>query len=390
MTRTAVDLVVVGSAPGPGAAAEFHQGYALLREAVPAGTPWLEFAPGTDLRTAALDQAHARGLPGSARVLLLTHAQLLVTRGVVDRLLDALDSCAPASAIFAYHNGFPPSPQPDYCTLRGMERYLDRLEMSALQPDTGSQPRLVTLTTVDGLAAPGPSYWLASAYAHDFSGYQQARREDVVALVPPHTRRLLDVGGGEGGFLHAAQQALGCETHLAEASADACARAAPLVDHVWPGDFFAQSFIAPTGSAPLRFDAIAFLDVLEHVQAPNDWLVHARSLLTPQGVVLASIPNVAHWGVMADLLEGRWDYCPLGIHCVTHLRFFTEHSVRALFTEAGYAIDRMDRVLVPCPPAWAEHWKATPGLAVEPAQWDVYAFLVRARATASVECRAPR
>ena len=381
MTRQAVELVVVGSAPGPGAAAEFHQGYALLRDAVPAGTPWHEAAPGADLRAAALEQAHARNLAGSARVLLLAHAQLLVTRGVVERLLDALDHHSAASAMHAYHNGFPPPLLPDYCTLRGMERYLGRLEMS-LQPDTGGQAPLVTLTTLSALAAPGPSYWLANAYAHDFSGYQQARREDVVALLPSHTHRLLDVGGGDGGFLHAAQQALGCETHLSEASTDACARAAAQVDYVWPGDFFTQGFGSAIGAPPLRFDVITFLDVLEHVEAPSTWLTHARSFLAPGGVVLASIPNVAHWGVVADLLEGRWDYCPLGIHCITHLRFFTEHSVRVLFAKAGYAIDRVDPVLVPCPPTWAQHWGATPGLAVQPAQWDVYAFLVRARVAA--------
>jgi 2-polyprenyl-3-methyl-5-hydroxy-6-metoxy-1,4-benzoquinol methylase len=386
MKRHAVDLVVVGNAPGEGASAEFHYGYAMLRRAVAAGTPWHVAGDGTNLRDAAHAQATALGLQGTARILLLAHGELLLTRGVVERLSLALDGLPTASAVHAYHNGHaPPAHAPDYCTLRGMERYLDRLEAVTLRAELGGPAPLATLTTLAALDAPGPAYWLGSAYAHDFSGYQQARREDVVALLPRGTRRLLDVGGGEGGFLQAAQEALGCETHLAEASADACARAAAVVDHVWQGDFFAQGFVGQRGGprsfAPLRFDAITFLDVLEHVETPSDWLARARGLLAPGGSVLASIPNAAHWGVVADLLEGRWDYSPLGIHCITHLRFFTEQSVRALFADAGFSIDRIEPVPVPCPPDWAAHWAATPGLSVQRKQWDTYAFLVRARAT---------
>jgi hypothetical protein len=102
-------------------------------------------------------------------------------------------------------------------------------------------------------------------------------------------------------------------------------------------------------------------------------------------VVLASIPNVGHWSIVADLLEGRWDYVPAGIHCVTHVRFFTEQSVRNLFDRAGFAIARIERVIVPANPAWLAQWQIACqaiGLKMDAPSLDAYAFLIVAKATA--------
>jgi hypothetical protein len=53
------------------------------------------------------------------------------------------------------------------------------------------------------------------------------------------------------------------------------------------------------------------------------------------------------------LLEGRWDYVPAGIHCITHLRFFTRGGIESLFAGAGLRIERCTATLAP-PPAWFE------------------------------------
>jgi len=84
----------------------------------------------------------------------------------------------------------------------------------------------------------------------------------------------------------------------------------------------------PRGAA---FDGVVFKDVLEHVADPAALLRDARSLLRPGGRVIASIPNVAHWTVRLRLLFGHFDYTPTGLLDATHLRFFMEASVRALF-----------------------------------------------------------
>jgi methionine biosynthesis protein MetW len=99
-----------------------------------------------------------------------------------------------------------------------------------------------------------------------------------------------------------------------------------------------------------KFDVVLFADVLEHLPAPNTALQLVRQALKPEGVVVASIPNIAHWSVRFNLMLGRFDYQPYGIMDATHLRWFTEESVRCLFEMSGYHIEKISHtagVLLP-------------------------------------------
>lgn len=86
------------------------------------------------------------------------------------------------------------------------------------------------------------------------------------------------------------------------------------------------------------FDVIIFSDVLEHVAAPAALLDLAKTGLAPGGVVVASVPNVAHWTVRVQLLFGKFDYTQSGIMDATHLRWFTQKSIRRLFEHAGMRV----------------------------------------------------
>ena len=95
------------------------------------------------------------------------------------------------------------------------------------------------------------------------------------------------------------------------------------------------------------FDAVSFLDVLEHLTDPLVALKAARQLLTPDGVLLVSVPNVGHWPVVRDLMAGRFDYLPVGILCETHLRFFTADNLKELLESAGFALVELRRYAPP-------------------------------------------
>lgn len=87
-----------------------------------------------------------------------------------------------------------------------------------------------------------------------------------------------------------------------------------------------------------QFDAIIAGDVLEHLTQPEPVLAWMRSHLAPEGHMIISLPNVAHWSVRRNLLRGRWELTDLGIMDRTHLRWYTRHSAETMFRSAGLTV----------------------------------------------------
>ena len=88
------------------------------------------------------------------------------------------------------------------------------------------------------------------------------------------------------------------------------------------------------------FDVVVAADVIEHVRRPEDILDQLHGLLAPGGVVVASIPNFAHWYPRLRVMAGRFDYDRRGILDNTHLRFFTHRSFERLAQERGWRVAR--------------------------------------------------
>ncbi len=267
-----------------------------------------------------------------------------------------------------------------YATLRGMERYVDLHEVQAMPAEVHEGAK-AGLGLVAGwrrrLAGEAAVVRVAGAWVHDASGFFASAREEVLPMVPTGLGSILDVGGGEGGFLVAVKarepQARTQLVELTEVAASV-ARTRAGVDAVWVGDFADWQPVD-------RYDCISFLDVLEHMHDPERALRHARGLLAADGCVVMSIPNVGHWSVVADLLEGRWDWAPAGIHCYTHVRFFTRQTVEDMLHRVGLEVQAWMPTKVPCQPQWLAQWQ-TPGLCVDTDALDVYAYVVRAVARA--------
>lgn len=362
-----IDWVIVRSA-APARAAEFEFAISELRRQLPADTRWLFGAEADQV----LNDERA---DPEALVLILAHPWLSLERRCLDRLERALlqgyDSVEACDSRYAL-----PMAPGGYATQRGMERFVDAYDFHVEEASgaTGHPEALVKLTTLGVLrrilTRAETTGRVVGAFAHDVSGYFGSDRSEVLTLIPPHARRFLDVGGGDGNFLSLVKSTREAQTHLVELDPDVASGALRngKADHVWNGDFL-------DFQSPLKFDCISFLDMLEHVEHPGRYLSHARTLLSTSGVVLASIPNVGHWSVVADLIEGRWDYVPAGIHCVTHLRFFTEQTIRDLLDAAGFAIERIERVLVPGHAEWLEQWRQTRELKADLASLDTYAYL---------------
>jgi len=145
-------------------------------------------------------------------------------------------------------------------------------------------------------------------------------------------KRVLDIGCATG-ELGSILQRRGCRVSGVELDAAEGRAAAQVLEEVLVGDVGELDLVGHFGEE--SFDVVVFGDVLEHIADPTAVLREVLPLLAPSGSVVASIPNVAHGSVRLALLQGRFDYRPLGLLDATHVRFFTRGSVHALLREAG-------------------------------------------------------
>jgi lauroyl/myristoyl acyltransferase/2-polyprenyl-3-methyl-5-hydroxy-6-metoxy-1,4-benzoquinol methylase len=258
-----------------------------------------------------------------------------------------------------------------YTTLVDFERYLARRQSLARRaPWSGNTPSayMIDVAAARVLSDAQPELaWsdlprafgertveASRAFVHSYAHYQQGARTEMLDLLPGTVQRLLDVGGGEGHFARAFIEQRGGEAWLVEPS-DAADRAPPS-----PKLQVLKGRLEDADPQKIGlFDAVTFLDVLEHMAEPIAALLAARRLLRPGGVLLVSVPNVGHWSVVRDLALGRFDYLPVGVLCGTHLRFFTAASLDELLQEAGFAIVQQRRTTQPMPQEFSRFMAAS-------------------------------
>jgi len=169
-------------------------------------------------------------------------------------------------------------------------------------------------------------------------------------------RRLLDVGAADG-LLSRQLTARGWrvtaiegDPALAQAGARHCERMITMnLDRE-----------IPVGEGP--FDVIVYGDVLEHLVDPLRVLVDLDRSLDAGGFVIISVPNIAHLWIRLLLLLGHFDYLDRGILDHSHLRFFTERSLRAMLADAGLTTERFTATPAPLyqilPASWHRRWVA--------------------------------
>lgn len=164
-------------------------------------------------------------------------------------------------------------------------------------------------------------------------------RLDIQALIDASGKRILDVGCAAGELGFALKQAGAREVIGIETSTEAAALAQDKLDRVLVGD--AQSPHWPLAES--SFDYIIFADVLEHLVDPWSALASFGRYLQADGRVVASIPNIRFYAIIARLIFNRWRYRESGILDSTHLRFFMLPMIRDLFARAGLRVEKIER-----------------------------------------------
>jgi len=166
--------------------------------------------------------------------------------------------------------------------------------------------------------------------------YFEHVRSDIADLLPAKATRIVDVGCGAGSTLawlrgrYPSAHTIGLEGNAAMASQlSRNADEAHVVD---------LTGAVPDLGSP---DLILFLDVLEHLSDPVSAMKKITSSLAPDGKIIVSLPNIAHYSVSAPLFfGGQFEYEDAGILDRTHLRFFVRKSAVELLLTAGFTVER--------------------------------------------------
>lgn len=169
------------------------------------------------------------------------------------------------------------------------------------------------------------------------SSHDQLRRR--IARMPAGLR-LLDLGAAGG--------------HLGRAVRDRCSYLAGVEpDRSLPAsardgyDDWRAVDARHAGEWDQPFDVVVCADVLEHLANPEALLARIHHWLHPEGILLASIPNVANVSIRADLLFGRFRYTERGILDRSHLSFYTRSSAQRLLSDSGFRMTSIRPTAMP-------------------------------------------
>ena len=166
----------------------------------------------------------------------------------------------------------------------------------------------------------------------------------LVARLVGSDVRVLELGCAVGAMTETLSQE-GCSVVAVERDPAAAAVALAFAERVIVADLDGDDYVNELGED--TFDVVVAADVLEHLQRPVAVLRDTTSRLRQNGVVVISLPNVAHAAVRLALLGGAFPYGQYGLLDRTHIHFYTLESALELIESAGLWVTELERVVVP-------------------------------------------
>jgi 2-polyprenyl-3-methyl-5-hydroxy-6-metoxy-1,4-benzoquinol methylase len=165
--------------------------------------------------------------------------------------------------------------------------------------------------------------------------YYLNQRKEVAAFIPSNmtAMRVLEIGCGVGNFKENIDG--NSEYWGIEPSLDVANIAATKLFKVLVGRFEDVYMFLPND----YFDCVVCNDVIEHM-ANEDWfLTTIKTKMKRKSVIVGSVPNVRYIDNLLHLIIRKdWRYLDSGILDRTHLRFFTEKSLKRSFESNQYDI----------------------------------------------------
>jgi len=160
---------------------------------------------------------------------------------------------------------------------------------------------------------------------------------DLLKFIPPDAANIVEMGCGTGALGLVYKQKNPMVHYVGvEGNVQAAAAATERLDKVVTANVENVNLADIIGGT--KVDCLIYGEVLEHLLDPWAVLKRHADCLSEGGQILACIPNIQHWSILINLLQGQWTYQDGGLLDKTHLRFFTLESIRDMFATAGLPV----------------------------------------------------
>ena len=185
---------------------------------------------------------------------------------------------------------------------------------------------------------------MLSHYHADVNADDENNSHAAMLRMIGFNKRVLEVGCASG-HMSEMLSAQGCAVVGIEIDAAVVEPAQPWLERVVVGNIEDEALWDELDGE--LFDAVLFGDVLEHLKDPLGALRNSVRHLQPSGMIVLSVPNIAHVDVKIALTKGTFPYSETGLLDRTHVVFFTKESLLKLIRDAGLVATEISRVTVP-------------------------------------------
>ena len=141
----------------------------------------------------------------------------------------------------------------------------------------------------------------------DFNPSYIGQRDDIVRLIPEPAKNVLDIGCSTGALGQQLKQRNNATVIGIEINQEMAILASTILDKVIIADVEDITFSKHFTLA--HFDCIILADILEHLKDPWRVIKNLTTILSNDGTVIVSIPNVRHYSTIMNLvLKGLWPF----------------------------------------------------------------------------------
>lgn len=144
---------------------------------------------------------------------------------------------------------------------------------------------------------------------------------------------VLEFGCATGRMTRYMKEAMGCRVYIVEFEEAAFQKASAYAEDGLCDDIMHYRWVERFQD--VKFDAVIFADVLEHLSRPEDVLRAAAGLLKEDGAIHVSVPNITHNDILIKAFRERFDYTKVGLLDDTHIHFWGLENLKQLAEKTG-------------------------------------------------------